>query len=87
MTDIPNLVPRIDTGAVAQSMAMEAEKNLIIGTMSVKTSDRGALAQPTMYLCLLLHLFTTDARVIMSRKNLKYSAYRSPSSPGNSGEL
>jgi hypothetical protein len=87
MIDIPNLVPMIDTGAVAQSMAMKDEKNLIIGTASVKNSVGEVLAQPTMYLCLLLHLFTTEARVIARWEHFQNFAHRSPASLGDSGEL
>ena len=61
--DIANLVPIMDTGAVAQSMAMKDEKNLNVGMVSVEGVERSTFTERTMYLCLLLHLFTTDARV------------------------
>lgn len=83
MIDIPNLVPMIDTGPVAQSMAMKDEKNLVIEPASVKTLGEDGLAQPTMYLCLLLHLFTTDAGVIVNKQNFQHLAYRSPGSLGD----
>jgi hypothetical protein len=53
----------MDTGAVAQSMAIKDEKNLNVGMVSVEAFERSAFAEPTMYLCLLLHLFTTEVRV------------------------
>ena len=66
-TDIPNLVPRIDTGIMAQIIATKVEKNFTVRTVSAKASERETRArtQLTMYLCLLLHLFTTNARVNM----------------------
>jgi len=61
--DIANLVPIMDTGVVAQSMAMKAEKNLNVGMVSVEPFEGNASAGLAMYLCLLLHLFTTDMRI------------------------
>ena len=84
---MPNLVPMIDTGAVAQSIAMKDEKNLDSEPGSVKTLDGGALAQPTMYLCLLLHLFTTNSGVIARQQNFQNLAHRSPVFRGDLGEL
>lgn len=48
-------------------MAMKAEKNLIVGTISVEGFEGITSAGLTMYLCLLLHLFTTDAGVNLRR--------------------
>ena len=87
ITDMAYLVPNIDTGAVAQSMAVKAVKNLSAGMVSVKTSEVNTSTEPTMYLCLLLHLFMTDATVKSALTDLHSSAYRSPRSRGDSGAL
>ena len=53
----------MDTGAVVQIIAMKDEKNLNVGMVSVEALEGSAFVKPTMYLCLLLHLFTTNVRV------------------------